>query len=81
MGQNCITASSEVSQAVQGTLVRMAGSKHQEDGVESGGGGEASAHGQADANTVENYSSFYWSNSRPVFGALRAASVSPDSVI
>lgn len=50
--------------------VRMAGPKHQKDRVVSGGGGEAVAPGQADANSVENHCPHHWENCCTVLGTL-----------
>ena len=53
----------------------MAGPQHQEDRVESGGGGETASPRQAHALSVADHRSHHWQDSRTVPGALRDAAV------
>ena len=54
MAENRVAVESEVGEAVQSAMVRMARSEHQKDGVDAGGGRKAAAPGEIDADAVEN---------------------------
>lgn len=53
----------------------MVGPQHQEDRMVPRRRGEAAASGQADAHSVEDHRSHYWTNCCPVLGALRIPAV------
>lgn len=68
----CLSAKQSIFAFLQ---VRVVGSQHQEDRMVPGRRGEAAASGQADAHSVEDHRSHYWTNCCPVLGALRILAV------
>ncbi len=76
VGTNRFTPAQKIAEAVQSSLVRMAGPQHQENRMEPRGRGEVATFGQVDANTMENYCSHRRKNGCTVPRALRIPAVS-----
>lgn len=71
-----LSFASKISQTVQGSMVRMAGSEHQEDGMVTRGRGKASAFGEINAHTMANDRLDCGKNGIAMSGALRMFAVS-----
>lgn len=61
---------------MQGPLVRVAGSQHQEDRMVARGGREVAPFGQVDADPVEDHRPNYWSHCGSMSGEIRIFAVS-----
>lgn len=61
---------------MQSSLVRVAGPQHQEDGVVPGGGREATAPGQVDADAMEDHCAYHRPHGSAMLGKIRIFTVS-----
>ena len=67
MESDCLTSPSQIRQAVQGALVRVAGPEDQEDGMVTRGGREAAPFGQDHAHPMAHNCPNCWTNGGAVF--------------
>lgn len=75
VGAYIISLEQEVRKAVQSPMVRVVGSQHQENRMDSRGGREASASGKGYANAVANNRPARWTHSSAMPRAIRASPV------
>ncbi len=70
MESNRVFIASQIGETMQGALVRVAGSRHQEDRVVARGGREIAASRKVDAHTVEDDRAHCGTDSGSVLGTV-----------